>query len=142
MAQHTRISRPGTVYPHFLYGLCTSLRSSSSWRCEIPQDNGLLVLPLPGDSGLRITSAISTVIIVIVTGFVPPRLTLEVDRGSLHADGVIGGLIVQNVRGLNHLQHPYLTHHGLRVDLAHVVTGVISDIKIDENEKGNIRADL
>ena len=55
-----------------------------------------------------------------------PCLTSQADTGSLHGDGVIAGLIVEDVGGLHHLQHPDLADHGLRVDLTHVVAAVVA----------------
>ena len=55
-----------------------------------------------------------------------PCFTFEINTGPLHGDGVMTGLIVQYVWGLDHLQHADLADHGLGVDLAHVVARVIA----------------
>jgi hypothetical protein len=44
-----------------------------------------------------------------------PGLTVESDVRALHADGVVGGPVVQDVRGLHYLRHAASEHHLMRV---------------------------
>ena len=91
--------------------LCTVLTSHGSALAPgVSDDDGLLVLPLPGHRGLGVAAGLAG----------------EGDAGALHGDGVVAGLVVEDVGGLHHLQHPDLADHGLRVDLAHVVAAVVA----------------
>ena len=90
----------------------------------ISQHNGLLVLSLPGYCRLGVTSD-NISIRISQGGNTLPRFTFQADRGPLHGDGVIGGLIIENIWSLHNLQHANLTDHRLGVNLTHVVARVV-----------------
>ena len=77
------------MFTRFRPLLCTVLTSHGAALAPgVADDDGLLVLPLPGHRGLGVAAG----------------LAVEGDAGALHGDRVVAGLVVEDVGGLHHLQ--------------------------------------